>query len=42
MMEEGGMPPPEPVTFTVDRPFLFVITSDAGLPLFVGVVNNVS
>lgn len=26
--------------FTLDRPFIFVVTSDSGLPLFVGTVNR--
>lgn len=30
----------EEIDFTVDRPFLFVITGAGGLPLFVGVVND--
>lgn len=34
------IPPEEEVYFTLDRPFLFVITSNDGLPLFVGVVNE--
>lgn len=34
------VPPEEEVYFTLDRPFLFVITSTDGLPLFAGVVNN--
>lgn len=34
------VPPEEEVYFTLDRPFLFVITSADGLPLFVGVVNE--
>jgi len=34
------VPPEEEVYFTLDRPFLFVITSPDGLPLFVGVVNE--
>ena len=33
-------PPEEEVYFTLDRPFLFVITSHDNLPLFVGVVNE--
>ena len=33
-------PPEEEVDFVLDRPFLFAITSDDGLPLFVGVVNE--
>ena len=28
------------VELTLDRPFLFVVTNNEGLPLFVGVVNN--
>ncbi len=32
-------PPDEEVDFVLDRPFLFCITGDSGLPLFVGVVN---
>ena len=35
-----GMPPDEHVDFILDRPFLFEIVSDTGLPLFVGIVNN--
>ena len=30
----------ETVAFTLDRPFLFVITGADGLPMFVGVVNQ--
>lgn len=41
MMAAGGaMPPEEEVDFVLDRPFLFVLTSIDGLPLFTGVVNN--
>ena len=39
---EGAADPSSAVTFTVDRPFLFVITGDQGLPLFAGVVNQIS
>ena len=28
------------IDFILDRPFLFAITSQDGLPLFVGVVNQ--
>ena len=35
----AGMPPDDEVDFVLDRPFLFCITGDSGLPLFVGVVN---
>lgn len=34
------MPPEDEVDFIADRPFIFVITSEVGTPLFVGVVNN--
>lgn len=34
------MPPEDEVDFVVDRPFIFVITSEDGLPLFAGVVNQ--
>lgn len=34
------VPPEEEIYFTLDRPFLFVITSPDNLPLFVGVVNE--
>lgn len=36
----AGMPPDEEIDFTLDRPFLFVITGDGELPLFVGIVNQ--
>ena len=32
--------PTEQYEFVLDRPFLFEIISDAGMPLFVGIVNN--
>lgn len=39
---EGAMiPEGQEIYFRLDRPFLFVITSDDSTPLFVGVVNNV-
>ena len=42
MMAAGSaMPPDEEVDFVVDRPFLFVITSRSGLPLFAGTVNQI-
>lgn len=31
----------KPLDFVLDRPFVFVITSEVGLPMFVGVVNQV-
>lgn len=40
MMAPGAaMPPEDEMDFTLDRPFLFVITSRSDLPLFAGVVN---
>ncbi len=33
-------PDVEEIEFTLDRPFLFVITNRVGLPLFVGIVNQ--
>lgn len=36
----GDMPPEGTVTFVLDRPFLFVITNEQGLPLFVGTVQQ--
>jgi len=36
----ANMPPDDEVDFTLDRPFLFAITGDSGLPLFTGVVNQ--
>ena len=39
LMGSGGMPD-EIIDFKLDRPFIFVITSDVDLPLFVGIVNN--
>lgn len=38
----SAMPPDEEVDFVLDRPFVFVLYSLDGLPLFVGVVNNLS
>ena len=35
----NAMPPDEEVDFVLDRPFLFCITGESGLPLFVGIVN---
>ena len=37
----SGMPPQDEIDFVVDRPFIFVITGEDGLPLFVGVVNQI-
>ena len=36
----GAAPPPEDeVDFILDRPFIFCVTGDSGLPVFVGIVN---
>ena len=35
---EESAPPPE-FDFTLDRPFLFCLTTEGGLPLFAGIVN---
>lgn len=39
--ETAAMPPEEIVEFKLDEPFLFAITGADGLPLFVGIVNQV-
>lgn len=36
----GDAPPEEEVDFVLDRPFVFCVTGNGGLPLFVGVVND--
>lgn len=38
MVAGAAMPPTEEIDFTLDRPFLFVIESSDGLPLFAGTV----
>lgn len=40
LMAGAAMPPKEEVDFIADRPFLFMITGEDGLPLFVGIVNQ--
>ncbi len=41
MLNGTGAPPEaEQIDFVLDRPFIFVVTSEVGLPLFVGVVNQ--
>ncbi|MBO7762770.1 MAG: hypothetical protein J6T24_08230 [Clostridia bacterium] len=42
LMLGGGSaaPPSDEIDFVLDRPFLFVLTSRDGLPLFIGVVNE--
>jgi len=39
-MAGASMPPEEEVDFILNRPFLFMITGDSGMPLFIGVVND--
>lgn len=36
----AAMPPEEEIDFTLDRPFLFYVESQDGLPLFTGIVNE--
>lgn len=36
----AAMPPDDEVDFILDRPFIFEIVSNTGLPLFVGIVND--
>ena len=36
----AAMPPKDEMDFALDRPFLFIIESQDGLPLFAGVVNQ--
>ncbi len=36
----AAMPPDEEIDFILDKPFLFAITSETGLPLFIGVVQT--
>ena len=36
----SAAPPSDEIDFVLDRPFLFVLTSRDGLPLFIGVVNE--
>lgn len=41
MMDGTGAPDSaEHIDFVLDRPFIFVVTSEMGLPLFVGIVNQ--
>ena len=39
-MTSISAPPPQEVDFILDRPFLFVIQSNDGLPLFAGQINH--
>jgi len=40
MLMAGSAMPKDEVDFVLDRPFIFVITSQCGQPLFVGIVNT--
>ncbi|MCM1167186.1 MAG: hypothetical protein NC299_15960 [Lachnospiraceae bacterium] len=41
MLTNGAaMPPEDEMYFTLDRPFIFVVTSDTQQPLFIGTVND--
>ncbi len=40
MAADGSGMPEDEVDFVLDRPFLFAITNDAGLPVFIGIVNQ--
>ena len=42
MLDAGAMPPQDKVDFVLDRPFIFELISENGLPLFVGIVNDPS
>ena len=37
----AAMPPEEELDFVLDRPFVFVINGISGLPIFIGIVNQV-
>lgn len=39
-MAGAAMPPEDEIDFVVNRPFIFVITGEDGLPLFAGVINQ--
>ncbi len=41
MMKNTAIMVPQIIDFTVDRPFLFVMTDQNGVPTFVGTVNNI-
>ncbi|MBR2284080.1 MAG: hypothetical protein IJ874_06635 [Ruminococcus sp.] len=40
MVAMGGWLPDETAELTIDRPFIFEIISETGLPVFVGIVND--
>lgn len=39
-MNGSAMPPDDEIDFVLDRPFIFVVTGEDGLPLFAGVINQ--
>lgn len=39
-MPGSAMPPNDEIDFVLDKPFIFVITGEDGLPLFAGVINQ--
>ena len=39
-MGYGAGGPENQMDFTLDRPFLFVVKTESGLPLFAGIVNE--
>ncbi|MBQ8497293.1 MAG: serpin family protein [Clostridia bacterium] len=41
ILDGAGACPEDEIDFVVDRPFIFVITGSDGLPLFIGVVNQI-
>lgn len=40
MIDKAMMAEPDPVNMTLDRPFIFMITSEDNFPLFVGTINS--
>ena len=40
MLYNGALPPTDEAKLVLDRPFIFEIISETGLPLFVGIVND--
>lgn len=42
MIVGGAGMPENYVDFVLDRPFVFEIMSETGIPIFVGIVNNSS
>jgi len=40
MLRNAAFMPDEPIDFTLDRPFLFAITSEDNIPLFAGIVHQ--